>query len=156
MISWSLVTFVGLNFLAAMSGGIFSPGAWYEKLRKPSWQPPKWAFPTVWFVLYILNAIAGWLVWTQTGFSGAGQLALIVYGVSLALNAGWSAIFFGMRRMQLALWEALLLWISVVLQAILFFQISQMAGLLMLPYIAWVSVAVWLNRTMLKLNPEYA
>lgn len=139
-----------------MSGGIFSPGQWYERLQKPSWQPPNWAFPTVWSVLYIFNAIAGWLVWTETGFAGPGQLALIVYVVSLVLNAAWSAIFFGMKRMQLALWEAMLLWASVVLQAVLFLPISQVAGLLILPYILWVSIAVWLNRTMLKLNPEHA
>ncbi|MEM9330396.1 MAG: TspO/MBR family protein [Pseudomonadota bacterium] len=156
MISWSLLAFVGLNFVTAMSGGIFAPGSWYEALKKPSWQPPKWAFPTVWFILYLLNAIAGWIVWTETGFTGAGQLALVVYVISLILNAAWSAIFFGMKRMQLALWEAFLLWASVVLQAILFFQINQMAGLILLPYIAWVTVAVILNRTMLKLNPEQA
>ncbi|MEM8650643.1 MAG: TspO/MBR family protein [Pseudomonadota bacterium] len=154
--SVSLLGFVGLNFLAALSGGIFSPGKWYEALVKPSWQPPNWAFPVVWSVLYVLNAIAGWLVWSETGFSGAGQLALIVYGVSLILNAAWSAIFFGMKRMQLALWEAILLWLSVLLQLILFIQIDQLSGLLTLPYIMWVSVAVWLNRTMLKLNPEFS
>ena len=154
--SVSLLVFVGLNFLAAMSGGIFSPGKWYEALVKPSWQPPNWAFPVVWSVLYVLNAIAGWLVWSETGFSGAGQLALVVYGVSLILNAAWSAIFFGMKRMQLALWEAILLWLSVLLQLILFIQIDQLSGLLTLPYIMWVSVAVWLNRTMLKLNPEFS
>ena len=154
--SVSLLVFVGLNFLAAMSGGIFTPGKWYEALVKPSWQPPNWAFPVVWSVLYVLNAIAGWLVWSETGFAGACQLALVVYVVSLVLNAAWSAIFFGMKRMQLALWEAVLLWLSVLLQLILFIQIDQLSGLLTLPYIMWVSVAVWLNRTMLKLNPEFS
>ena len=156
MIDWSLVAFVALNFITAMSGGIFAPGSWYEQLEKPSWQPPKWAFPTVWFVLYMINAIAGWLVWNDTGFSETGSLAISVYVISLILNAGWSAIFFGMKRMRLALWEAMLLWASVALQMLLFVQINQIAGLILLPYIVWVTVAVWLNRTILKLNPEYA
>ena len=154
--SWSLIVFVGVNFLAAMSGGIFSPGNWFEQLKKPSWQPPNWAFPVVWTVLYLLNAVAGWLVWTQTGFSGLGSIALSVYGVSLLLNAMWSAIFFGMKRMRLALWEAALLWVSVALQIILFIQINVLAALILLPYIVWVTIAVLLNRTMLKLNPEHA
>lgn len=154
--SWSLVVFVGLNFLAAASGGIFAPGAWYEKLNKPSWQPPNWAFPVVWSVLYILNAIAGWIIWETVGFEDGGFLALAVYVMSLCLNAAWSAIFFGMKRMRLALWEAVCLWLSVALQAVLFYQIFPLAGLILLPYLAWVSVAVWLNRTMLRLNPDYA
>lgn len=153
---WSLIVFIGLNFAAALSGAFFSPGAWYEKLEKPSWQPPNWAFPVVWTVLYILNAVAGWIVWEAVGVAGAGFFALVVYVVSLVLNAGWSALFFGMRRMQLALWEALALWLSVALQIILFYQIVPAAGLILLPYLVWVSIAVWLNRTMLKLNPTYA
>ena len=154
--SWSLIVFVGLNFLAAMSGALFSPGTWFEKLKKPSWQPPNWAFPTVWSVLYLLNAIAGWLVWDKTLLDGSGSIALGVYLISLVLNALWSAIFFGMKRMRLALWEAVALWLSVALQIVLFYQILPAAGLILIPYLVWVSVAVWLNRTMLVLNPEFA
>ncbi len=153
---WALLFFVFLNVVAAMSGGYFTPGEWYEALEKPSWQPPKWAFPVVWSVLYLLNAIAGWMVWTKTGFAGGGFLALVVYVSSLVLNAAWSGIFFGMRRMQLALWEAGALWLSVALQIFLFWQIESFAGLILLPYLVWVTIAFWLNRTMLKLNPSFA
>lgn len=154
--SVSLVVFVSLNFIAAMSGGIFKPGDWYESLDKPSWQPPKWAFPVVWSILYLLNAIAGWLVWKAIGFSGIGTFAMALYVVSLVLNAGWSAIFFGMRRMFFALIEAVFLWLSVALQLVVFLQIDITAGLILIPYVVWVSVAVLLNRTMLKLNPQFA
>ncbi|MDJ0614968.1 MAG: TspO/MBR family protein [Rhizobiaceae bacterium] len=153
---WALLFFVFLNVVAAMSGGFFAPGKWYEELRKPSWQPPNWAFPTVWSVLYLLNAIAGWMVWKVAGIEGIGFLALSVYVVSLVFNAAWSAIFFGMKRMRLALLEAGLLWASVALQIYLFLQIDSAAGLILFPYLAWVSIAFWLNRTMLRLNPEFA
>ncbi len=152
----ALIVFIGINFVAAMSGGIFKPGDWYEDLKKPSWQPPKWAFPAVWSVLYLLNAYAGWLVWEKVGLEGVGQTAMIIYIVSLVLNALWSAIFFGMKRMKLALVEALFLWASVALQIVLFIQIDTMAGLILIPYLCWVTIAVVLNKTMLNLNPNYA
>lgn len=151
----ALLVFVFLNVCAAATGGIFTPGQWYEALDKPSWQPPKWAFPAVWSVLYLLNAIAGWMIWSAVGFQG-GFIALLVYVVSLLLNAGWSAIFFGMRRMRLALWEAAALCLSVALQMFLFWQLVPLAGIILIPYLIWVSIAFWLNRTMLKLNPEFA
>ena len=112
----AFLAFLGLNILAAASGGIFSPGQWYEELRKPVWQPPKWAFPLVWMILYFLNAWAGWMIWVSSGFDEARTWALVVYGISLVLNAGWSWIFFGLRKMKLALVEAILLWLSVAVE----------------------------------------
>lgn len=152
----SLLVFIGLNMVAAMTGGIFSPGQWYETLNKPSWQPPNWAFPVVWTALYLLNAIAGWMVWTTSGFDGLGGFAMIVYVVSLALNAAWSWLFFGKKNMTMAFWEAIALWLSVALQILLFLQIDTLAGLMLLPYLCWVSVAVFLNKTLIKLNPSLA
>jgi len=65
ILSWSLIAFVALNVIAASSGAAFQPGAWFKSLDKPSWQPPDWAFPVVWSVLYFLNALAGW--WVHSG-----------------------------------------------------------------------------------------
>ncbi len=142
--------------MAALSGAVFSPGQWYEQLAKPWWRPPNWAFPVVWTVLYIINAIAGWMIWEAVGFSNGGGLALAVYAIALLLNAAWSALFFGMKRMDLALWESLALWLSVAIQIVLFYQIVPVAGLMLLPYLAWLTIAAWLNRTMIKLNPTEA
>ena len=58
-----LVGFVGACFLAAMTGAMFRPGDWYERLAKPSWRPPNWVFPPAWAVLYLTIAVSGWLVW---------------------------------------------------------------------------------------------
>lgn len=152
--SWSLMAFVGLNFLAATSGGFFKPGDWFEQLKKPSWQPPNWAFPVVWSLLYAINAFAGWLVWEQAGSEGAAFWPMVAYGISLAFNAGWSFVFFGMKRMGLATIEAGLLWLSVAVQILLFLPISQLAGLLLIPYLIWVTIAIALSASVWRLNPQ--
>ncbi len=152
--SWSLLVFLAANFAAASSGGIFSPDDWFEKLRKPSWQPPNWVFPTVWTVLYAINALAGWMVWETTGFEGLGALAMTIYFVGLILNAAWSAIFFGLKRMGLATFEAVLLWIFVAAQIVVFVYINQTAGLILIPYLIWVSIAIALSASVWRLNSD--
>ena len=134
----------------AMSGAVFKPGAWYETLEKPGWTPPNWAFPVVWTTLYVMIAIAGWLVWRQAGFS----LALVLWFLQLAVNALWSALFFGMRRMDLALIDALVLWLLVAAFILVASPLSVWASVLFLPYLAWVTVAALLNRAVMRLNPE--
>ena len=150
----ALIIFVILNFMAATSGGIFTPDEWYQQLKKPDWIPPDWVFPTVWLVLYMINAFAGWQVWQVAGGDGIGFWAMVIYGVALTLNAGWSAVFFGFKLIRLAIVEASLLWVAIAVQAILFFQIVPWAGLLVLPYLLWVSIAIFLNYTVWRLNPE--
>ncbi|MEM6667331.1 MAG: TspO/MBR family protein [Pseudomonadota bacterium] len=153
--SLSLFVFIGLNVATAMSGAVFKPGDWYDSLTKPPWQPPKWAFPVAWTLFYAMIAVAGWLVWTAAGTQGT-LFAFALYGVQLLLNAGWSGVFFGMRKMRLALWEVGALWLSIAATILAFLPHSQGAALLMVPYLAWVSFAAFLNWTMIRLNPDQA
>lgn len=139
--------------LTASSGVFFRPGTWYEALQKPWWRPPNWLFGPAWSVLYLTISVAGWLVWRKAGFQGAG-LALGVYFVHLAINAAWSGLFFGLRRMDLALVDVGLLWLSIIVMIVLFHPIDPTAAWLLLPYLAWVSFASFLNFTMLRLNPN--
>lgn len=148
----SFGVFLTLNFAAASSGAIFRPGAWYAGLAKPRWTPPDWAFPAVWSVLYLLNAVSGWLVWQADGSAAGGALGF--YVVSLLLNAAWSAVFFGQRRIDLGLVNVVLLWLSIFGVAVLFWPYSKVAALLQLPYLLWVSIAAALNLTILRLNPR--
>lgn len=148
----SLLPFIGAVFLTALSGAKYSPGPWYEKLNKPSWQPPNWLFPIAWSILYVMIAISGWLIWKEVG---AVTLPLIVYGIQLVLNFMWSWLFFGKKRMDLALFEVGLLWLSIVALVVLFYPINATAAWLLLPYLAWVSFAAFLNFTMLRLNPMW-
>lgn len=147
----AVAVFVGLNFVAASSGGAFKPGPWYASLNKPSWTPPNLAFPIVWGLLFALNAWAGWLVWETVGTGS--PLAFGLYVGSLVLNAGWSWLFFGRRRMDLALIDVALLWLSLAAVIVVFWSLRPFAALLLIPYLTWVTIASLLNWRMIQLNP---
>ena len=144
----TLLPFVGVCFATALSGAVFKPGAWYAGLAKPWWRPPNWLFGPAWSVLYLCIAFSGWLVWRRAGFGPA----MAVYGVQLMFNAGWSAVCFGMRRLDLAFGELVLLWLSIALTIAVFLPISTLAALLLAPYLAWVTFAGLLNFTLWQMN----
>ena len=148
-----LAGFVAVCFAAASSGAIFKPGAWYAQLAKPAWCPPNWAFPVVWTILFVMIAVAGWMVWREAGFSGA-PVALALYGVQLVLNAAWSAIFFGLRRPDLALVELAVFWLAIAGTIIAFHAVSPAAALVLAPYLVWVTIAAALNASIWRLNRD--
>ncbi|MBK1661259.1 TspO/MBR family protein [Paracraurococcus ruber] len=147
-----LLGFLAACFAAASTGAVFKPGAWYEALAKPRWNPPNWLFPIAWSALYVMMAFAGWLVWRGAGFAGAG-LALGLWALQLALNAAWSWIFFGMKRMDWALAELVALWLALAATILAFAPHSAIAAWLLVPYLVWVSFAGFLNWTIWRLNP---
>lgn len=144
----ALLFFLGLNLLASLSGAWFRPGAWYRQLAKPRWRPPDWLFGPAWAVLYVMIAVSGWLVWERAGASPA----IAVYLGHLAINAGWSAIFFGLRRIDWALGWIVLLWLSIVATIVVFHPISTTAAILLGPYLAWVTFATALNAAIWWMN----
>jgi tryptophan-rich sensory protein len=121
---------------------------WYPTLRKPSWNPPNWLFGPVWTTLYIMMAAAAWLVWRR----GQSRAAMILFFTQLALNLAWSFLFFGVRSPWLGLVGVVILWLALLATVIVFFQRDRLAGWLMLPYLAWVSFAAFLNFTIWQLN----
>ena len=140
-------------FLAAGLGSLFtmvSVGSWYAGLAKPSWNPPGWVFGPVWTVLYALMAVAGWLVWRRGG--SESWLALRWFAVQLALNVGWSAVFFGLQMPGLAFVEILALWATIAATLRTSWRVSRPAGILLLPYLLWVSFAAALNFAIWRLN----
>jgi tryptophan-rich sensory protein len=145
----ALAGFVVACFAAASSGARFGPGPWYARLRKPSFNPPNWLFPIAWTVLFLMIAVSGWLVWRVTGF---GPEIWLWFG-SLLLNAAWSWLFFGLRRMDLALYDLMLFWVSILAMIMAFVPVSGTAAWLMVPYLLWVSFAGVLNWTLWRLNP---
>ena len=146
---FSLLGFFVASFAAASSGALFKPGPWYLALAKPWWTPPNWVFPVVWTTLFCLIAIAGWRVWRA---EGGWSPALTVYAVHLVLNAAWSAIFFGLHRLGLALAELVVFWCSVLLMMVMFYPIDPLATWLLAPYLLWVTIAGFLNYSIWRLN----
>ena len=140
-------------FLAAGLGSLFtmvSVGSWYAGLAKPSWNPPGWVFGPVWTVLYAMMAVAGWLVWRKG--QPASWHALRWFAVQLVLNVGWSAIFFGLQMPGLAFAEILGLWLAIAATLMTSWRVSRAAGILLAPYLLWVSFAAVLNFAIWRLN----
>jgi benzodiazapine receptor len=140
---------------AAAAGGGFASanaGEFYQLLVRPSWAPPAWVFGPVWTVLYALMAIAAWLVWRTRGFRGAA-LALGLFVTQLVVNALWTWLFFTWRQGALAFVEIILLWMLIVATIVAFSCFSRIAAVLLLPYIAWVSLACALTYSTWQMNP---
>lgn len=139
----ALAVFLLLCAAIAASATMFPPDDWYRSLNRPPLTPPGWLFGPVWTFLYIMIAVAGWLVW-ESRDSGR-KSALAVYGVQLLLNFGWSAIFFGLHLPGLAMLEIVCLWASIVATIAMFRPHSRTAARLLVPYLLWVSFATYLN-----------
>lgn len=146
-----LIVSLILVAVVAAFGGLFTPNSWYQEIAKPPWTPPGWIFGPVWTFLYALMGVAAWLVWREPGRS-ISNLALGVYILQLILNAVWSWIFFGLYRIGLAFADLIILWILLGITTILFWKVRRAAGILLLPYIAWVTFAGFLNYTIWILN----
>lgn len=149
-----LAAFVFLCLLISGIGGAVtatSVDSWYQGLRKPSFNPPDWVFAPVWTTLYVLMAVAAWRVWRR-GTTAARRLALTVFGVQLGFNLAWSIVFFGFRRIDLALAEIVILLIAILACAVLFWRVDRWAGRLLVPYALWVAFATALNVTLWRLN----
>jgi benzodiazapine receptor len=152
--SYTMLTFIVFLALvagAAFFGGQWGAGPWYRSLSKPSWTPPNWLFPAVWTLLYAMIAIAGLLVWNTPHESRTTLLTL--WGMQLVLNALWSYIFFGRRDMRLALVDIVLLWLTIAVFIMLAWPVNELAAVLFMPYLTWVSYATALNATIWLRNP---
>ena len=123
----------------------------YAGLVKPSWTPPNWVFGPVWSALYLMMAVAVWLIW-RWGGSAKAAIPLTLFLVQLALNAPWSILFFGLRLPGLAFAEIVLLWFAILVTLVMFWQLNPIAGFLLVPYILWTTFAGALNLALWQLN----
>ena len=146
MIGWLVACFG-----AASLGAVFMPGEWYATLTKPSWNPPGWIFGPVWTALYTMMAVSAWLVWKRGGFA-VQRRPLMLFLVQLALNAAWTPLLFGLHWAGVACAEIVLLWLMIGVTMAAFWSVNRMAGLLLLPYLAWVSFAAVLNFVLWIMN----
>jgi len=125
---------------------------WYALLKKPSFTPPNWIFGPIWTGLYALMGISLFMVWQRRADHLQVKTAFIFFFLQLILNAIWSVVFFGLRLPLLGLIDIILLWIAILLTIQNFFKVSKMAGLLLVPYLLWVSFAALLNFSLWVLN----
>jgi benzodiazapine receptor len=153
---WALVTVPAVLLLGTLSGRASGSGyanPWFDALEKPSFMPPGWAFPVAWTILYVMMGFALALILHARGARGR-PLALSLFFVQLALNYSWSPVFFAMHRVSLALLVIAAMLLAATAAAILFYRIRRTAGLLLLPYLAWLGFAAALNYQIGALNPE--
>ncbi|MBF4468607.1 MAG: tryptophan-rich sensory protein [Methanobrevibacter arboriphilus] len=125
---------------------------WYASLAKPSWTPAGWVFPIVWNILYILMSIGLFFVWKDGIKDKKVKIALYVFAVQLGLNLLWSIVFFGFHSLNGGLGIIILLWLFILLNIIVFYRVYKLAGILLIPYIIWVTIAMYLNYTVYILN----
>ena len=141
---------------AGLVGSIFTMKAiptWYAALEKPSFTPPNWLFAPAWVTLYILMGVAAFIIWRKGSEQWQVRMALITFLVQLVLNALWSVVFFGFKSPLAGVVVIVILWVAILFTILKFFKLSTVAGVLLLPYILWVSFAAILNISVWMLNP---
>jgi benzodiazapine receptor len=126
--------------------------SWYSQLSRPSFTPPDWTFGVVWPALYVIMGISAFLIWNKGLERSKVKTALGIFVVQLLLNGLWTPIFFSLHLIGLALVEIVILWVAILLTILSFWRVSRIASLLLLPYILWVSFAVFLNTSLFILN----
>ena len=173
-----LLLFILLCLAAGAVGSIFTAEAiptWYQSIIKPAFNPPSWIFGPVWTILYVLMGVSLYLVWkndwkvlnpvlvpskkvwnrwSESFWVGAWQKqnVIAIFAIQYVLNILWSYVFFGLRMPGLAFFEILALWVSIIYLIINFYRISKPAAWILIPYIFWVSFAVYLNYSIWALN----
>lgn len=149
LLGWAAVVFT-----AAGVGAVASARAadFYHSLVRPVWAPPAEWFGPVWTTLFVLMALAAWLVWRPKGFGGA-PVALGLFVLQLVFNAAWSWLFFDKKWGALAFLDILVLWVLIAATTALFWRRRPLAGALLVPYLGWVTFALFLSRAVWRLNP---
>ncbi len=137
-----LLLCLGTGFLGSLATTPNIDG-WYAEIQKPSWNPPNTVFAPVWTILYILMALAAWMVWRRA--DAKRGIPLFLFILQLVLNGVWSYLFFAMHSPSAGMIDIVALWFLIFATIIAFWKISPWAGIIMIPYLAWVSFASALN-----------
>ena len=146
---WIFLIFFGACGAAAASGALFPTGEWYKSLDKPKWTPPDWVFPIAWSIFYFALAFAG----ARVAVVPDNGFAVAFWSLHIALNTLWTPVFFGSRNLKAGMIIILFLWISTVGMIWHCFRVDPIAGIVIMPYIFWVTTASALNYSLLKRNP---
>ena len=153
----SLVLAVAACLVVGSSGSVFTAmglRSWYPSLTEPAFAPPSWVFGPVWTTLFVLMGVAAWLVWRGAlgSDAGAARTALVAFAGQFVLNVAWSAAFFGLQSTTLGLVVVVALWLAIAVTIRLFARVDRRAAALLVPYLAWVTVATYLTYGYWALN----
>jgi benzodiazapine receptor len=148
-VCWALVLGAGGAWLTRLD-------AWYYGLRFPGWKPPDWAFGPAWTTIFACAAWAFVRAWSAPGMTPGLRTAMIVaYLANGALNSWWSYLFFRRHRPDWALVETVVLWISILAMLVVIGLASPLSAWLIAPYLAWVTLAGFLTRAVVRLNGPF-
>jgi benzodiazapine receptor len=150
-----LVSAILIPQFVGLFGSVFtlpSINGWYAGLKKPNFTPPSWLFGPAWVTLYLLMGVSLYLIWRK-GLKRKGvKASMEIFGVQLALNALWSLLFFGLHSPLYGLVGIIVLWVAILATIIESYKVSRTAGMLLVPYILWVTFAMALNFSVWVLN----
>lgn len=168
---FKLIIAIAISEMAGVIGAFSTTPAvqsnWYAELVKPALNPPAWVFGPVWTTLFALMGISLFIIWRQHPYIlenvrmlRVWRLAIGVFFIQLFLNTLWSIIFFGstsltingLNNIGIALIEIVFLWLAILATIIAFARVSKPAAWLLVPYILWVSFAMYLNYAIWVLN----
>jgi len=147
---------IAAGFVAFLGATVTDLGPWYQALEKPGWTPPAVVFPIAWTIIYALITVAGITAWRSAPTSRDAQSVISLFALNAFLNITWSLLFFRLHRPDWAFAELIALWLSILALMIFCARFSRTASLLLVPYLAWVSVAGALNWAILDLNASFA
>jgi len=149
------VAFVISFATAGIGGALTDLGPWYQALKQPDWKPPDPAFGVIWSTIFTLGAFSGWLTWRQAPLLRERLVVLAVFLINLCLNVLWSWLFFVQHRPDWSLVELYFLWASIVAMMVVSWRHSRLAAVLLVPYLAWVTTAGFLNQANITLNGPF-
>ncbi len=149
------VAFVISFATAGIGGALTDLGPWYQALKQPDWKPPDAAFGVIWSTIFTLGAFSGWLTWRQAPLLRERLVVLAVFLINLCLNVLWSWLFFVQHRPDWSLVELYFLWASIVAMMVVSWRHSRLAAVLLVPYLAWVTTAGFLNQANIQLNGPF-
>ncbi len=145
-----------LALITAFVGGTITVlDDWYYGLTQPGWAPPGYMFGIIWTAVFAMIAIAGVFAWERAPTRRDLEIALGLFALNGFLNLGWSFIFFRMQRPDLAFYELIALWLSILALILFCGRFSKLAALLLVPYIVWVTIAGALNYQVIQLNAPF-
>ncbi len=153
---WTVAVAALAALLLAGAGGLATEiGPWYRALRKPTWQPPDWAFGPAWTLILGMAAWSGALAWEAAPDAAGRWQVVLLFAANGLFHFLWSPLFFRLKRPDWALFEVTFLWLSCLALIVGLAGFSTWASVLIVPYLLWVSFASWLNLAIVRLNGPF-